>query len=156
MIIDLFEGSAATNYPVSYTNAPPEGGWTDEYKTTKLVMRRIPAGTFTMGSPEGELGRFRDETQRQVTLTKDYYMGVFQVTQKQWERVMGNWPSHFNNASYRDARPVEQVSYTDIRENANNNSSISPNWPQSSVAGASSFAATTGASASPGPSQPVQ
>ncbi|MCL4180642.1 MAG: SUMF1/EgtB/PvdO family nonheme iron enzyme, partial [Verrucomicrobia bacterium] len=50
-------------------------------------MRRIPAGASTMGSPEGELGRWSAETQRQVTLTKDYYMGVFEVTQRQWERV---------------------------------------------------------------------
>ncbi len=141
LIIDLAEGAAASNYPVSYTNAPPEGGWTDEYKTTKLVMRRIPAGTFMMGSPEGELGRYSDEAQRQVTLTKDYYMGVFEVTQRQWELVMGNKPSYFTNASYYASRPVETVSYYDIRENADSNSAISPNWPQSSAVGASSFVA---------------
>ncbi len=140
LVIDLTEGPAATNYPVSYTNAPPEGGWTDEYKTTKLVMRRIPSGTFMMGSATNELGRDADrETQREVTLTQDYYMGVFEVTQKQWERVMGTWPSYFNNVDYRDARPVEDVSYHDIRENVDSNSAISPNWPQSSESGASSF-----------------
>ena len=62
----------------------PAGGWTDVYKTTKLVMRRIPKtspGFFTMGSPSDELGRYGAEAQRQVTLTKDFYIGVFQVTQ---------------------------------------------------------------------------
>lgn len=51
---------------------------------------------------------------------------------------MGNWPSWFNNVTYRDSRPVEQVSYYDIRENPNN-SAISPNWPQSSAVHADSF-----------------
>ena len=49
MVIDLSGGPSAPSYPVSYLNGVPVGGWTDEYKTTKLVMRRIPAGTFTMG-----------------------------------------------------------------------------------------------------------
>jgi len=138
LVVDLSGGTNATTYPVSYLSAVPGGGWTDEYKTTKLVLRRIPAGTFTMGSPTNELGRYYDETQHVVTLTQPFYIGVFEVTQKQWERVMGNWPSYFNNASYRDTRPVEQVSYYKIRENPNN-SAISPNWPQSSQVHADSF-----------------
>ncbi len=122
MVIDLSEGPAATNWPVSYLSAVPAGGWTDEYKTTKLVMRRIPAGSFTMGSPTNELGRYSDEPQHSVTLTKDFYIGVFEVTQKQWERVMGTWPSYFNNAAYRESRPVEGVSYNEIRGTV-------ANWP---------------------------
>ena len=55
-----------------------------------LVMVRIPAGTFLMGSPEGERGNiFENETQHQVTLTQDYYMGKTEVTQQQWQAVMG-------------------------------------------------------------------
>ena len=138
LVIDISSGLSASNYPVSYLAVVPSGGWTDEYKTTKLVLRRIPAGTFAMGSPTGELGRDSDETQHQVTLTQDFYIGVFEVTQKQWERVMGAWPSYFNNTTYRDSRPVEQVSNYDIRENPAN-SAISPNWPQSSHAHADSF-----------------
>ncbi|MDX9978599.1 MAG: SUMF1/EgtB/PvdO family nonheme iron enzyme, partial [Lentisphaeria bacterium] len=115
LVIDLSAGPEAASYPVSYLDAVPAGGWTDEHKTTKLVLRRIPAGTFTMGSPAGELGRNTGEAQHQVTLTKDFYIGVFEVTQKQYERVMGTWPSYFNNTTYRDARPVEQVSWNDIR-----------------------------------------
>jgi len=41
---------------VTYLADVPKGGWTDEYKTDKLVLRRIEPGTFTMGSPEKELG----------------------------------------------------------------------------------------------------
>jgi formylglycine-generating enzyme required for sulfatase activity len=142
LVIDLSAGPSVSSYPVTYLTTVPPGGWTDEYKTTKLVMRRIPKGTFTMGSPADELGREPwapgNEAQRQVTLTKDYYIGVFEVTQKQWERVMGNWPSFFNNTTCRESRPVEKVSYYDIRENPANNA-ISPNWPQSAQVHANSF-----------------
>ena len=138
MVIDLSGGPSASSYPVTYLTAVPAGGWTDVYKTTKLAMRRIPAGMFTMGSPSGELGRWDDETQHQVTLTKDFYIGVFEVTQRQWELVMGNKPSYFNNATYYQTRPVEQVSYYYIRENPAN-SAISPNWPASSQVHADSF-----------------
>ena len=128
MVIDLAVGPTATNYPVSYTNEAPAGGWGDEYKTTKLVLRQIPAGTFTMGSPTNELGRELldpgSETQHSVTLTQPFYVGVFEVTQKQWERVMGNWPSWFNTTSARESLPVEQVSYNDIRGTV-----AGTNWP---------------------------
>ncbi|NCC93545.1 MAG: formylglycine-generating enzyme family protein, partial [Opitutae bacterium] len=139
LVVDLSEGPDATNWPVSYLAAPPVGGWTDEYKTTKLVLRRIPAGAFTMGSPEDELGREGDEPQHEVTLTKDFYIGVFEVTQKQWERVMGNWPSYFNNATYRDSRPVEQVSYYDVRENPANSDDPAVYWPSNDLVNADSF-----------------
>jgi formylglycine-generating enzyme required for sulfatase activity len=49
------------------------------------VLRCIPATAgYTMGSPSGELGRQSNETQHQVTLTSDFYIGVFEVTQRQW------------------------------------------------------------------------
>ena len=134
MMIDLSAGPSATNYPVSYLTTVPAGGWTEEYKTTKLVFRRIPAGTFTMGSPTNELGRYDDETQHQVTLKQPFYICVFDVTQKQWERVMGTWPSWFNNTSYRDSRPVEQVSYNDIR-----GASAGTNWPANGNVDVDSF-----------------
>ena len=73
-------------------------------------MRWIPAGTFTMGSPKDELGRFDNEVQHEVTLTRRYYIGVFEVTQKQWNLIMGSNPSE----NQGDTRPVECVSY-DIR-----------------------------------------
>jgi len=134
LVVDLSPGSEASGYSVSTLAAVPAGGWTDEYKTTKLVLRRIPAGTFTMGSPTNELGRDSDETQHQVTLTQDFYVGVFEVTQKQWERVMGAWPSYFYNAAYRDARPVEKVSYDNIR-----GSNAGSGWPLHNAVDAESF-----------------
>ena len=105
MVIDLSSGS------ITYLDDVPEGGWTDEYKTTKMVLRRIEAGTFTMGSPEDEYGRYDEEVQHQVTLTKDYYIGVFEVTQKQFEMVTYRSPSRYTG----DMRPVESVSYDMLR-----------------------------------------
>ena len=134
LIIDVSGGPAAVNYPVNSMMAVPADGWTDDFKTTKIVFRRIPAGAFTMGSPSGELGRDFFETQHAVTLTKDFYIGVFQVTQQQWAQVMGTWPSYFNNSAYCNARPVEQVTYNDIR-----GAGVGANWPATNTVDASSF-----------------
>ena len=116
LVIDLSAGPAAERYPVAYVPSVPEGGWTDEHKSTQLVLRRIPAGTFRMGSPADELGRDAvSERERRVTLTEDFYIGVFPVTQRQWERVMGDWPAYFHREACRDTRPVESVTFEDIR-----------------------------------------
>ncbi len=130
-VVDLSAGANASSYPVTYLYEPPSGGFnTDAYKTTKLVLRKIPAGTFTMGSPSGESGRDSDETQHKVTLTKPYYIGLFEVTQKQYALVMGSNPSNFSG----DKRPVEQVNYNTIR-----GSSSGAKWPASDAVDASSF-----------------
>ncbi|MEI6211165.1 MAG: formylglycine-generating enzyme family protein [bacterium] len=142
MVIDVSGGTSVTSYPVAYygtKTAVPGGITNDVYKTTQVLMRYIPNGVFIMGSPTDEPGRHINEAQHQVTLTNDFYMGVFEVTQKQWERVMGNWPSYFDNVTYRDSRPVEMVSYYQIRENPDNNDDPAVDWPANSVVNANSF-----------------
>lgn len=134
LVIDLSGGANAASYPVSYLGAEPQGGWTEEYKTEKLVLRLIQPGTFTMGSPANEVGQYSNENQHEVTLTKPFYMGVFEVTQRQWELVMGTRPSYFSNATYYKTRPVEYVSYNMIR-----GSSLGARWPSSSEVDATSF-----------------
>ena len=57
-----------------------------------MVLVPIPAGEFLMGSPETEPGRDGDEVQHQVTLTKRFLLGVHEVTQGQWQAVMGTTP----------------------------------------------------------------
>lgn len=138
LVIDLSSGPSAASYPVTYLATAPAGGWTDPYKTTKLVLRRITSGSFKAGSPADELGRKDNETRHQVTLTRDFFIGVFEITQKQWERVMGSWPAWFNNVACRDTRPVETVSYYDVREHPNN-TPLASNWPQSTAVGPNSF-----------------
>lgn len=130
-VIDLSAGANAASYPVTYMDEPPSGGFnTDTYKTTKLVLRKIEAGTFTMGSPSSESGRWTNEVQHKVSLTKPYYIGLFEVTQKQYALVMGSNPSSFSG----DKRPVDQVSWNTIR-----GTSGTYNWPNSSAVDANSF-----------------
>ena len=134
LVVDLSRGPKTHTYPVKYLDDVPKHGWTDEYKTDKLVLRKLEPGTFTMGSPSDELGHRGIETQHEVTLTHGFYIGVFEVTQKQWERVMGDWPSRFSKDRYRDARPVEQVSYNDIR-----GASAGADWPATNSVDAAAF-----------------
>ncbi len=74
----------------------------------------IPPGSFEMGSPSNEPERFDNEKQHQVTLTNGFYMQTTEVTQGQWESVMGSNPSYFKNCG-RNC-PVEQVSWEDVQE----------------------------------------
>lgn len=75
-----------------------------------MKFRRIDPGTFKMGSPETEPRRFADETRREVTLTRRYYLSVFPTTQAQWRAVVGENPS--KNNRLKNA-PVERVSFYD-------------------------------------------
>jgi formylglycine-generating enzyme required for sulfatase activity len=70
-------------------------------------MVRIPAGTFTMGSPTNEPGRFDNETQHQVTLTRAIYVSIYEVTQSEWQSVMGWNESYFQGTG----KPVETVTW---------------------------------------------
>ncbi len=56
----------------------------------ELILVLISAGTFAMGSAAGEEGRYSNEDEHHVTLTDDYYIGKYEVTQGQWEAVMGS------------------------------------------------------------------
>ena len=67
----------------------------------------IPKGKFLMGSPESEEGRYKSESQHEVTISQNFYMGATEVTQAQWQKVMGNKPSLFKG----DELPVEQISW---------------------------------------------
>lgn len=88
-VIDLSAGSGASSFPVSYLDSIPAGGWTDDYKKTKLVFRRIDAGSFMMGSPASETGRQSNEDYHFVRLSKSYYISVFELTEKQYALIMG-------------------------------------------------------------------
>ncbi|MFC1858759.1 SUMF1/EgtB/PvdO family nonheme iron enzyme [Thermodesulfobacteriota bacterium] len=80
-----------------------------------MTFKLISAGTFTMGSPTDpiEPGRLSEETQHQVTITQPFYMQAREVTQGQWQAVMGSNPSHFQNCG--DDCPVEYVSWLDVQ-----------------------------------------
>ena len=115
MVIDLSAGTTeegtGTRFPISYLTAVPKGGWTDEYKTTKLVLRRVPAG-------KDPLGRYE--------LTQDFYVGVFEVTEAQWCCVVGG--QDFTNTLPKTAE------YIDIR-----GSKEGRKWPSSAKVDTDSF-----------------
>ncbi|GHU26117.1 hypothetical protein FACS1894164_16810 [Spirochaetia bacterium] len=75
---------------------------------------RIPGGTFTMGSPASEVDRYDNEVQHRVTIT-GFSMSKYEVTQKEYQEVMGTNPSYLKG----DSLPVENVSWYDAIEYCN-------------------------------------
>ena len=82
-----------------YFASAPKDGWSDEFKTTKLLLRRIDPGTVVIGGV------------KPVSISRPYYIGVYEVTQKQYELIAGVNPSTFKG----EMRPVGGVNYFDIR-----------------------------------------
>jgi formylglycine-generating enzyme required for sulfatase activity len=76
------------------------GEWTN---SLGMFFRRIPAGTFQMGSD----GHNDEKPVHQVHISKPFYLGKYPVTQAEWQAVMGSNPSYFEGAE----RPVERVSW---------------------------------------------
>ena len=110
LVVDLSGGSSATSYPVRYTLTGPD--LTDDAcRTTELWLKLCPAGTFTMGTDSSSVVDTKRLPAHTVTLTKPFYLGVFEVTQEQWFHVKGDWPSYYTNETYRATRPVEKVTY---------------------------------------------
>ncbi len=131
LVVDMGGGAAAESWPVERLSAAPQGGWLDEHKRNKLVLRRIEAGTFVMGAATNEPGSTSlYEKQRTVVLTDPHYMGIFEVTQAQWKLATGGNPSEYAG----EARPVERVSYDDIR-----GASAGTNWPAGAEVDEDSF-----------------
>lgn len=137
-VVDLSNGASAESYPVTYMNVIPRGGWTSEYKTTKLVLKRIEAGSFLMGG-------------KVVTLTKPFYIGVFEITQAQWQNVMGVEPGKkvtvgtqyymyyyngrwTNDSGHGDVYPCYNVKYSDLRGGVKG-----VQWPTAQAVDANSF-----------------
>ena len=136
MVVDLAEKSnSRVRYYVSTNDLP--GGLLDNeaYRTTHLVMKRIHAKnkSFTMGS-YFEGGRVSaTEKTHTVTLTNDYYLGVFELTQGQWAMIKGTAISaKFNHPEKRMLRPMENISYCMMRLAADNTENLDywyPNAP---------------------------
>jgi len=108
------ESEAPPSQPVETSSLPvpltkPVSGKSYTIPDLKLDMLWCKPGTFRMGSPDGEKGREPDETLHEVTLTQGFWLGKYEVTQEQWEKVMGTNPSPFKGATL----PVEQVSWKD-------------------------------------------
>ena len=133
MVVDLNAATPAES--VTYyasTNFIPGGVADVRYKTTHILMRKIPAAgvKWKMGSPEDESGRMTDwngalwEKQHDVILSDDYYMAVFETTQKQFSKFNPWHRSHPNNSQsidgltaspIYDTYPLNRMYYTNFR-----------------------------------------
>lgn len=129
LVVDLTASAGSPNqleyvYPGD-ARLVTEGRWTNVWfgatndtlyktKTDKLVLRRVHAGTFKMGYEPGVT----------TNVTKDYYIGIFEVTQEQWKKVKGSYPGGFTVD--RAARPAS-ASYNAIRGATNDTPVI--DWP---------------------------
>jgi formylglycine-generating enzyme required for sulfatase activity len=106
--------SGARPAPVAVQQPTPAPSTTPAPQSAPANMVRINGGTFTMGSPSSEPGRNSGEVQHQVTVSS-FYMGKYEVTQKEYQELMGTNPSDFKG----DNLPVVWVSWYDAIEYCN-------------------------------------
>ena len=121
LVIDVSNGPTAPFYNLRYSSEPPDLN-DDKCRTDEIWLRLVLPGTFMMGGGGAQ--------KCQVTLTQPYYMAIFEITQKQWENVMGNNPAELKG----DWRPVERISYNDIR-----GAKLGAKWPSSHEVDSDSF-----------------
>ena len=122
MVIDVSGGSATNCYPVDFLNGAPLNNFNEStYKGDKIVLRFIRPGSYVAGSPKNESGRVNSvepyripESQHRVAISRPFYIGVFEVTQRQYENVVGAGtnPSLYKDTDANNYRPVDQVSYS--------------------------------------------
>ena len=129
MVVDLSKGTAATAddpYPITYMEECPDptrddGGWTDEYRTTKMVFRLVQPGTYVKGW-NNQFTTWNDAEKHNATITRPFYLAIFECTQGQARRVMGTWfgtqSLEFYNSDFRERRPVACASYNAWRGKA--------------------------------------
>ena len=128
IVTSLVISNSVAYYPSE--DALPGGIGADEYRFDSLVMRRIHAKNvvWRMGEPNGGLERgwnkWSTNNVHYVRLSRDYYMGVFEITQRQWMRIRNEQKGSYVNGVDDYYRPAEAVKWTDIR-----GSSVGLNWP---------------------------
>lgn len=98
----LSQGSVGSTVKIPLSSAVPESA---------LTFCFIPSGRFRMGSPSTEDGHSDDEKQVEVTLSQPFWLAKTEVTQAQWQAVMGSEPSALEGENY----PVEKVNWEDVR-----------------------------------------
>ena len=147
LVVDLSGGPNAESYPIRYSDTPPDIT-DDACRTTNLWLRLCLPGTFMMGSPSDEYGRqmfssgvydysssrsIGYETLHKVTLTKPFYIGVFEFTQRQHALVKGQ--DYVTSSTYKgDLRPMVNINYNYLR-----GSVAGAAWPQHSQVDPNSF-----------------
>ena len=121
--VSILEGQTASLSGVltTHTSSSVASGFSSSGNTITIPVKdgisidmvRVEAGTFTMGATAEMKDPFGNEKPtHRVTLTNDYYIGKYEVTQALWKAVMGNNPSEYKG----DNLPVEKVSWNDCQE----------------------------------------
>jgi formylglycine-generating enzyme required for sulfatase activity len=104
---------ASAPTPTSPAPAPVAGTLAQSPLGMKFAY--VPAGSFSMGSPKSEIGSYSDERpQHNVTISQGFYLGQYEVTQAEWQAVMGTNPSNFSRCGGNC--PVERVSWGDVQQ----------------------------------------
>ena len=139
LVVDLTQDNHVRYY--ASTNFLPYGGLTNVYyKRDAIVMRKIPAAgqTWLCGSEEITGGKTaKNTTRRYIQLARDFYIGVFEMTQNQYYRASGSNPSYFKNLEDSDIRPAEYMYYYNLlgsskSGNRGRASNEMINWPTNS------------------------
>ena len=107
------DSSGLTSDGADTASRDPYGLYADvKIAGVRQRFRWIPPGSFMMGSPETENGRYENETPHQVNLSQGYWLADTACTQALWQAVMHNNPSNFEGAY----RPVDRVSWNDVQQ----------------------------------------
>ena len=122
-IVDISGGTNAAAWPVTHTNVLPDIN-SALYRTTRIAFRLIPPGSFIMGAPLSTVGATVRTTPHPVTLTRPFYMAVFETTEAQHSLL-------YKDGSATSEYPVGSVTYNMLRGNASD-------WPLSSNVAANS------------------
>ena len=131
MVVDLAKGAAASAenpYPVTFMDECPDptrtdGGWTDEYKTTKMVFRLVEPGTAKLGWGVNGFTDWNCAPVVTVTFKRPFYLAVFECTQGQAKLINGSWfgdQAHEFTGGRREMRPVSSASWNAWRGSAAN------------------------------------
>lgn len=109
MVIDLSSGSESERYEVSYLAEEPEGGWGEEYLTTKMVFRLIlPGRSYTCSLTNSAGDDDNPVNNVETVVDEPYYFAIFPITQRQWCLINGGSTTTPTKCKYA-------VSYYDLR-----------------------------------------
>ncbi|MBP5544429.1 MAG: SUMF1/EgtB/PvdO family nonheme iron enzyme [Kiritimatiellae bacterium] len=114
MVVDLSRGKDSAYWPVQYTACKPDTN-SPAFYATELWLRRVPAGTFTMGDDTTNY-----KPAHQVTLSKDFYCAVLPMTVPQQRVIYGSLNSAITGEIAGDRYPAGYIKYTNVRD---------ANWP---------------------------
>ena len=109
LVVDISGGTSAKKWPYIITTRRPNVT-SDECRGKALWLRYVPPGSYMMGSPENETGRGNREDQHKVTISKGFYIGVFEVTQEQYKLITDT-----DHPSTEGLLPARKVNYEILR-----------------------------------------